>query len=262
VARRLTRVIKFSPLFHHNRTDKKEKLNKENLYFTLNKLSLGENMKFKYYVILIAVASLSVLYAMSLFSHPIRIALAALPAYDGQQVLVQGIVTDYRTTAFGTQLITIRNRENTTHTVTIYIEGSVPIEYGDTIQAVGEVQQYNDQWEISVNNPQFITILQKWANQSFPLWQLAENPENYLETNVNVTGIVLQTLDSSCVLTDSTGKYSIDVLYDSSCPHQISKGDSVAAAGCFVYGPSTMQYLLRITEPSHGIWKIERFKDA
>jgi hypothetical protein len=173
-------------------------------------------------------------------------------------VIVQGVVTEYRTTTYGSQIITIRDKENNTNSVTLYIEGEVSVEYGDTVQAIGEVQQYKEQWEVSVNNPQFVTILQKWNNQSFPLWQLAENPDKYLGTNVNVTGIVTQKYESSFSLTDSEGKYSIDVSYDPSRPHQFSKDDSVAVAGRFLYEPKKFQYVLKATESTHGIWKLER----
>jgi len=214
-------------------------------------------MKFKYLIILIAIASLVALYFLSLVSQPVLISLSALPTYNGQQVIVQGVVTEYRITTYGSQIITIRDMENSTNSVTLYIEGEVSVEYGDTVQAIGEVQQYQEQWEVSVNNPQFVTILQKWNNQKFPLWQLAENPGKYLETNVNVTGIVTQKHESSFSLTDAEGKYSIDVSYDSSCPYQFSKDDSVAVAGRFIYETKTFQYVLKATESTHGIWKLD-----
>lgn len=214
-------------------------------------------MKFKYLIILIAIASLVALYFLSLVSQPVLISLSLLPTYNGQQVIVRGVVTEYRITTYGSQIITIRDMENSTNSVMLYIEGEVSVEYGDRVQAIGEVQQYKEQWEVCVNNPQFVTILQKWNNQSFPIWQLAENPGKYLGTNVNVTGIVTQKHESSFSLTDSEGKYSIDVSYDSSCPHQFSKDDSVAVAGRFLYETKIFQYVLEATESTHGIWKLE-----
>jgi uncharacterized protein YdeI (BOF family) len=215
-------------------------------------------MKFKYLIILIAIASLVALYLLSLVSQPVLVSLSDLSTYNGQQVIVQGSVTDYRTTTFGSQIITIRDPKNSTNSVALYIEGEIMVEYGDTIQAIGEIQQYKEQWEISVNNPQFVTILQKWNNQSFPLWQLAENPEKYLSTNVNITGIVTQKHESSFILTDPAGKYTIDVSYDPSCPHQFSKEDSVTVAARFYYEPKTLQYILKATESNHGIWNMTR----
>jgi cytochrome c-type biogenesis protein CcmE len=213
-------------------------------------------MKFKYLIILIAAASLVALYFLSLVSHPALISLSALPTYNGQQVIVQGMVTDYRTTTFGSQIITIRDSEKGNTSVVLYIEGAVSVEFGDTIQAMGEVQQYNEQWEVSVNNPQFVTIVQKWDNHTFPFWQLAENPGKYLDTNVNVTGIVTQKQKSSFSLTDPTGKYCIDVTYDASCSSQFSNGDSVAVAGRFVYESQSLRYTLKATGNNQGVWKV------
>jgi cytochrome c-type biogenesis protein CcmE len=212
-------------------------------------------MKFKYLIILIAIGSLLALYGLSFFTRPILIPLSSLPAYNGQQVIVQGVVTDYRTTTYGSQLITLRDTQNGTNTVTLFIEGELQVEYGDILQATGEVQQYKNQWELIVNNPQMLTLLQKWNSLSFPLWQLALHPELYRDTTVNVTGIATQTSDSSLTLTSTDGKYSIDVTYQSSCPHQFSKGDTVTVGARFVYDATTCRFLLKATEDTHGIWR-------
>lgn len=212
-------------------------------------------MKFKYLIILIAIGSLVALYVLSLVSQPVLIPLSRLQIYNGQQVIVQGVVTDYKTTTYGSQLITIRETQNCTNLVMLYIEGEIPVEYGDTIQATGEVQQYKNQWEIVVSNQQFIVILQKWHDLSFPLWQLALHPENYLDTTVNVTGIATQLFDSSLTLTSMDGQYSIEVVYQSSCPHQFLKGDTVAVGARFLYDAATCRFLLKATEETHGIWR-------
>ena len=215
-------------------------------------------MKFKYLIILIAVGSLISLYVLSLISQPVLVPLSTLQTYNGQQVVVQGVVTEYRTTTYGTQLITIRERQNSTNSVILYIEGELLVEYGDMIKATGEVQQYKNQWEIVINDPQTLVILQKWHSLSFPLWQLALHPENYLDTTVNITGIASQTSGSSFTLTSTDGKYSIDVTYQSSCPHQFTKGDTVAVGARFLYDPTTCRFFLKATEETHGIWKIGR----
>jgi cytochrome c-type biogenesis protein CcmE len=214
-------------------------------------------MKFKYIVILIAIISLFALYAVSLLSRPAFISLSELQTYNGQKVIVQGTVIDYRTTTFGSQLITIRDNENFTHSVTLYIEGQALVDYGDLIQATGEVQHYKEQWEVIVDNPRFITLLEKWDNQSIPLWQLAENPGNYLGTNVNVTGTVTKKHASSFLLTDRNKDYSIEVYYDTIHPHDFSNDDVVAVAGRVLYEPTTLRYILKIIEHTHGVWKTD-----
>jgi len=212
-------------------------------------------MKFKYLIILIAIGSLGALYFLSLVSHPILIPISSLQTYTGQQVIIQGVVTDYRTTTYGSQLITLRDVQNSTNSVLLYIEGEILVEYGDMIQATGEVQQYKNQWEVVVNDLQFIVILQKWHELSFPLWQLALHPETYLDTTVNVTGIATQTHESSFILISTDGKYSIEVTYQSSLPHQFSKDDAVTVGARFVYDATTCRFFLKATESTHGIWK-------
>jgi hypothetical protein len=212
-------------------------------------------MKFKYLIIFITIGSLFALYVLSLFTHPVPISLSDISAYTDQQVIIQGIVTDYRTTAYGSQLITIADSSNRTNSVLLYIEGEAPIEYGDTIQATGEVQQYKNQWELVVHNPHSIIVLQKWDHLVFPLWELALHPDNYLNTNVNVTGIVTAPSGSSFLLGSTDGKYSIEVVYQSSCPHQFSKEDTVTVKARFLYNAATCRFLLSVTQPTHGIWR-------
>ena len=123
-------------------------------------------MKFKYLSIFIAIGSLLLLYVLSLFSQPILVPLSSLQTYNGQQVTVQGVVTDHRTTSYGSQLITIKEPQNSTNSIALYLEGELSVEYGDLIQATGEIQQYNNQWELVINDPQLVVILQRWQNQS------------------------------------------------------------------------------------------------
>jgi cytochrome c-type biogenesis protein CcmE len=219
-------------------------------------------MKFKYLIILIAISSLLALYLLSLVSHPALISISEIQTYNGQQVIVQGIVTDYRTTAYDSQLVTIRDTENTTQSITLYIEGDVSVDYGDVIQVIGEVHLYKGQWELIVNTPQAVILLEKWNNESTPLWHLAEYPGNYLDTTVNITGIATQKHTTSYILTDPTGTYSIDVSYDIAYPHQFSNGDTVMVIGRFLYDPTTLHYLMITTESTHGIWKIAGQQDA
>jgi cytochrome c-type biogenesis protein CcmE len=214
-------------------------------------------MKFKYLIIVIAVGSLLALYGLSLLSQPLLIPLSSLSTYNGQRVIVQGIVIDYRTTASGSQLISLRDTQNSTNTITLYIEGGLQVEFGDTIQAIGEVQQYKNDWELVVNDPKMVTILQKWHSLSIPLWQLALHPEHYRDTTVNVTGIVTQTSGSSFTLTSTDGTYSIEGTYRSTCPHQFIKGDSVTVGARFLYDATTCRFFLKATEDTHGIWRSE-----
>lgn len=210
-------------------------------------------MKFKYLVLYLAFLSLTVLYIISLFSRPVQISMTTISEHSGQKVAIQGTVIEYRTTQFGSQLITLRDTENDTCSVLVYLEGEISIEYGDMIQATGEVQRYKDQWEVMVSNPQFITILQKWNGQAYPLWQLAEHPARYLDTNVNVTGIIIKKQAESFVLTDHTKRYSLHVSCDATRCSHIANDDVVAVAGRFIYDSSSLCFILQVTEQNHRI---------
>jgi hypothetical protein len=212
-------------------------------------------IKFKYVVILLSLGSLFLLYGLSTLSQPSRILISQVPEYEGRQVIVAGIVTEYRTTSYGSQIITLQDIETlNSSTCTLYIEGEISVEYGDRVQATGIVQQYKGDWEIVVNNPRFVTILQKWRNISFPLWQLAMNPTKYAGTNVNVTGVIEKISASSCSLRDQEGRYTISVDSGTSHSPSLLVGDTVSVRARFLYDAETFQYVLRVTESTHGIF--------
>jgi DNA/RNA endonuclease YhcR with UshA esterase domain len=211
-------------------------------------------MKFKYLLILLSVGSLALLYVLSLFSQPTIISLTMLSSYDGKQVSTTGVVTDYRTTNYGSQIITIKDQhQNNTSEITVYLEGNAQVEYGDVITVTGTVQQYNNQWELAVDNPRFITIIKKWANTTCPLWQLGQYPERYLNTNVNVVGIIEKTYPSYFILTDAEGKYSLKVYYSSSTSLNLSSGDTVSVGARLLYEPENLCYALQVSEPNHYV---------
>jgi len=217
------------------------------------------HIKFKYIVILLSIGSLFLLYALSTLSQPSSISLSQVPSFEGRQVIVTGTVTEYRTTSYGSQIITIQETGTLdSSTCALYIEGETPVEYGDIVQATGIVQQYKSDWEIVVNNPKFVTIRQKWSNISFPLWQLAMNPAKYVETNVNVTGIIEKISVSSCSLSDQEGRYIIIIYIDrSQCPSLVI-GDAVTVRARFVFEADTFSYALHTTESTHGIFLLRR----
>lgn len=215
-------------------------------------------MELKYFVIILSITSIILLYFLSTLSQPERIELYEIPKYEGKQVIVEGIVTEHRTTTYGGQIIEIKNldSENISKT-TVFVEGETPVEYGDKIQATGKVQKYKGDWEIVVNNERFIKILQKWNNISFPLWQLARNPNKYIDINVNVTGFIDRDYNSYFYLVDSQEEYSIVVYYDSSRFYNFSQGDEVAVGGKFVYDEETLRFIINTNEETHHIYSID-----
>jgi hypothetical protein len=181
-----------------------------------------------------------------------------IPDYEGKQVIVEGVVTEHRTTTYGEKIIEIKNPDSKNSSKTIvFVEGETPVEYGDIIQATGTVQKYKGEWEIVVNNERLVKILRKWSNITFPLWQLAEDPNKYVGTNVNVTGFIDRKYDAYFYLVDSEEQYTVAVYYDSSRFYNFSQGDAVYVGARFVYDAETMRFVLSAKEETHSISVIE-----
>ena len=91
-------------------------------------------MKLKYFSLLFSIAGILILYFLSKLSQPPLIEIHEMPDYEGKQVIIEGVVTNYQVTKHGSQIITIKDDNDTT---TIFVEGETNIEYGDRIQATG-----------------------------------------------------------------------------------------------------------------------------
>jgi len=144
-------------------------------------------MKLKHFSIIFSIVGIACLYFLSTLSQPISIELKNISKYEDKNVIVEGIVTEYYLTSFGSQIITIESDNAST---IVFLEGKADVEYGDKIQATGKVQKYKGDWEIVVDNVDFVKVIQKWQNISMPLWQLSMSPTKYEGLNVNVTGYV------------------------------------------------------------------------
>jgi len=200
----------------------------------------------------------SSLYFLSTLSQPIIIELNEVPDYEGKQVVVEGTVTKHFTTTFGGHIINIKDMNNQSNfEVIVFVEEETTVEYGDKIKATGQVQKYNDEWEVVINDVRFVEILQKWNNITFPLWQLAEKPSKYIGININTTGIVERDYNNYFYLIDSEEKHSIFVSYDASQFHNFTQGDTVQVQGKFVYDEETLRFKINTEEEKHQIFVVE-----
>jgi len=207
-------------------------------------------MRLKHLSIIFSVAGILILYLMPKISEPSIIWISEIPNYEGKQVAVIGVVTKIYLTKYGSQMITIKDSNSTT---TVFVEGQIDAEYGDKIQVIGQVQKYNDDFEIVVNDNSFVKILEKWHNISLPLWQLAQNPAKYLGLNVNVTGYVESISNSYFYLADTEGNYSLIVSYLLTKNITILPGQKISASGKFLFDEKTFRYKLEICDEKHGI---------
>ena len=207
-------------------------------------------MKLKYFSLLFSVVGILLLYFLSRLSEPPLIEINEMPGYEGKQVIIEGIVADYQTTRHGSQIITIRNSNDT---LTIFVEGKTDLDYGDTIQVTGEVQKYEDTWELVVNDCRSVNILEKWHNISLPLWQLAETPTKYLDLNVNVTGFIESISNAYFYLIDVESKHSLIVFYRLSRNFTLIPGQEISACGKFSFDEENFRYQLEIYDEKHKI---------
>jgi hypothetical protein len=207
-------------------------------------------MKLKHFSLIFSVLGISLLYLLSMLSNPTAIELYEISEYDGKQIIAEGIVTDYHTTTYNSQIITIEN--NNTSAI-VFVEGEIFVEYGDLIEATGTVQKYKGEWEIVVDDTRFIKILRKWNNISFPLWQLAENPERYEGLNVNATGFIDLVYDTYFYLIDEDDIHSILVFYTPVEQNFLIPGKKVKVAAKFYFDEEDLRYKLVINEENHRI---------
>jgi hypothetical protein len=207
-------------------------------------------MKLKHFSLIFSIVGIACLYFLSTLSQPILIELKDVPKYEDKSVVVEGIVTENYLTSFGSQIITI---ESDNASSIVFLEGKVDVEYGDKIQATGKVQKYKGDWEIVVDNVDFVKVIQKWQNISMPLWQLSSFPTKYEGLNVNVTGYVDTMYDTYFYLNDPEEKYSLIVFCNPS-KYNIHSGQKVNVAAKFSFNNEDFRYGLDINNESHGIF--------
>ena len=210
-------------------------------------------MNLKHLSVLFSIAGILFLYFVSTLTQPILISLAEIPEYEDKQVIVLGSVADYQSTSYGSQIITIIGDNTSAY---VFVEGNIEVDYGDTIQATGKVQKYNDDWEVVVNNERYVKVIKKWQNLSIPILQLAKNPTKYVGLNINVTGYVDMIYDSYFYLIDADGVHSLFVSCNPSAYDAVIPGEQVNAAGQFTYKKEEIRYTLILCKETHGIFPL------
>ena len=204
----------------------------------------------KHYSLIFSVVGILVLYFLLRTSQSTMISINEISKYEGKQVTIEGTVLEHHLTKYGSQIIEIENDNATT---TVFIEGKIELEFGDKIQATGEIQKYEGEWEVVVNSINMVKIIEKWKNSSFPLWQLAENPNKYLGLNVNVSGYIDYISNSYFYLSDFDRKYSLPVFYTLVENLTISPGLKISVYGQFLFDEENFRYKLELNQKIHRI---------
>jgi hypothetical protein len=207
-------------------------------------------MNIKYITLLISILGVIVLYILSLYAQPPVVVLSELPDFEGKIVTTQGTITTYRQTDYGNQIITIRDNNTT---ATVFASTPLIIRSGDLIQATGSVEQYQDTWEILLNDPQSFQILKIWNETTTPLGEIAQKPISFQDQNLNVTGYIDALYESYFYFTDAKADYTIPVFFKQSYNTSLYKGEKVILTAYFSYDPTQLRYIFTLTEPYHTI---------
>ncbi len=208
-------------------------------------------MKLKQLSLIFAITGTIFLYFLATLSKPVAIELVEIPRYEGKKITTQGFVTEYFTTKYASQMITLKD-EN--FTVIVYVEGVTDVEYGDKISVTGEIQKYREDWEIMVNDKKNLQIIEKWQNISLPLWVLAQKPICYLGLNVNVTGFIDIVYNSFFNLVDLKTNTSIPVYFEYYHGDNISSGTKVTIFAKFMFDEQQLRYKLVLCDEKHGVF--------
>lgn len=207
-------------------------------------------MKLKHYSLIFSISGIAVLYFLSILAQPVVIELSDISNYEGKEVIVDGTVTKYSFTSYGSQIITISGDN---FSAAVFLEGAADVEYGDRIRVTGNVQKFGDGWEVIVDNEKFVEIIEKWQNITTPLWQLSLSPERYNGLNVNVTGYLDSLYDTYLYLTDLDEEYKIIIFYDPYMYNFLQPGQKITVFGKFEFNKEEFRYTILVTEPTHGI---------
>lgn len=213
-------------------------------------MTISKKLKLKHLSIIFAIAGISILYLISILVQPAVIELENIGNFENKNVIVEGVVTNYYLTQYGNQIITIK--DNTSSAI-IFLETSKDIEYGDKIRATGKVQKFGNDWEIVVNNNRFVKVIQKWANISTPIWQLAQNPEKYVGLNINITGSVDSIFDDYLYIADKNSTHQLIIFYNSYNYNDLWPGQEITIAGKFDFDANNLRYGLYLLDHNHKI---------
>jgi hypothetical protein len=207
-------------------------------------------MNLKKLSLVFAITGTFILYVLSLLSKPALIEIRQIEDYEGKKVIMNGKVTNFYTTKYASQMITIIDQNNS---VDVYVEGITAVEYGDKIQVVGEVQKYKEEYEIIVDDKRNLKIIEKWDNATYPIWQLAEKPENYLNSNVKVLGYVDSIFEDYFIIKDVESGHKLMISYSSIFGMSLYPGKKVIISGRFLFENKNLRYKLVLCEEQHSI---------
>lgn len=207
-------------------------------------------MNIKYLSILSSAGGIILLYTLSLYAQVPIIDIENIGDYDGKLVTTNGTVIEYHTTNYGSQLITIQQNNST---LILFMEKPINIQKGDIVQATGIVQQYQNDWELIIDQPKQFIILKTWANNTLDLSDIAKNPTYYVNQNLNVTGYIDLIYDDYFHFIDENKEYMCIVKKPFIENLTIYTGQKINLKAYFTYDSPQTRYLFKLTSANHTI---------
>jgi len=197
-------------------------------------------MKFKYIVLTASLLTTTLLYLLTTLTQPPTITLQDAPHYDGQTITTTGTITTIHTTTNQATQLTLTD-PTTTATLLLYTTQPTTLTYGDTIQATGTIQHYQNTWELDATT---LTLINHNITTLTPLRQLATDPHHYQDTTITTTGIVTTTTQTTFTLKDPDSPTTIIVHGATTQP---TKGTHILLHASLLYDPDTFRYTLQLT---------------
>lgn len=178
-----------------------------------------------------AISSLSILFILSNMVSPEKISLTELRNYEGDIVVVEGIVKDIYPTSGGNTVLILVDESGEGK---VFAYGKREIFIGDKIEVIGRVQRYREEFEVIADR---ISKLES-KTVEVKIWQLAEDPEKFLNRYVNVTGKVRE-IKRDFVEIEDDG-YTIRATKP--LIGEPSEGDEIWVKGKLLYSPKELRY--------------------
>ena len=196
-------------------------------------------MNIVYISSIFAAAGLLVLFIIGELTEPPEIELNEISEYEGEKVIVRGVVTEIYLTSGGNTVLLLSDGVNE---IKVFAFGKRELFMGDRIAVRGIVQRYEDSYEILADH---IYVLERKCTE-VKLWQLAENPLEYLNDCINLPCYIARIDDYELVVKD--GNYTLTVIYPLISTEKLDKGDRVRVTGRFLYNPEKFSFYILSTE--------------
>ncbi|HIH97397.1 MAG TPA: hypothetical protein HA346_00025 [Thermoplasmata archaeon] len=199
-------------------------------------------MKPKYLLIPLSAGLIFILYFVAGLSNPVELNSCdptTIANYENRIVRLRGTVTESRITDTGSQLLQIKNREDT---VMVFLQNADPgISEGDVIVAKGKIQNYRGEWELLVATDKDLEVKRN-PDRTISLQELASCPARWEQMKVKVTGSVTNPHPHYFYLTTKEGTHRLKVL--APLPTNVVANDSVTVEGFFYWDKEKFSYYL------------------